>query len=70
MHSRLSAFLRLAAFLSLATASLALAVNPGSYLITNVQFPAQTVTGTDVAREGIPITTFNVRYLSNHMEFN
>ncbi|KLO08549.1 hypothetical protein SCHPADRAFT_604232 [Schizopora paradoxa] len=36
------------------------AVNPGSYLITNVQFTAQTVVGTDVAREGMPISTFNL----------
>lgn len=42
------------------TASLVVAVNPGSYLITNVQFPEQTVVGTDVAREGMPISTFNV----------
>lgn len=44
----------------LSVVSLAIAVNPGSYLITNVQFPAQTVVGTDVAREGLPIGTFNV----------
>jgi len=44
----------------LSVVSLAIAVNPGSYLITNVQFPAQTVVGTDVAREGLPIGAFNL----------
>lgn len=47
----------------LSAVSLVVAVNPGSYLITNVQFPGQTVVGTDVAREGMPISTFNVSFV-------
>lgn len=55
-----------ARILSLAVAALAvaqgvLAVAPGTYVITNAQFPGQRVVGTDTTNEGAPLVTADVR---------
>lgn len=48
--------------LALVVANSVRAVAPGTYVITNAQFPEQRVVGTDTTNEGAPLGTFNVRH--------
>lgn len=52
-------------FCLLMLAKLVAAVNPGSYIIANVQFPNQRVAGSGTTTEGIPLLTFRVRHTRN-----
>lgn len=48
-------------FFLLMLANLVAAINPGSYIIANVQFPNQRVAGSGTTTEGIPLLTFRAR---------